>query len=160
MCNGCVFKNMSLSHFSTITRGLCLANECVNGAPNLTIGCTSGIGDPCNLCRFQDICPLAASLSLLRLPYYLAAFTCCNQILFPSKEGPINQSTFDWVSVYLMGAEPSAPSSSVASFSILFLFSPSILIHLTLLISFFWSGLQGPKAFSLWYGVVPKPSVG
>ena len=25
---------------------------------------------------------------------------------------------------------------------------------------FFWSGLQGPKAYSLWYGVVPKPSIG
>ena len=26
--------------------------------------------------------------------------------------------------------------------------------------SFFWSGLQGPNAYSLWYGVVPKPSIG
>ena len=25
---------------------------------------------------------------------------------------------------------------------------------------FFWSGLQGPNAYSLWYGVVPKPSIG
>ena len=25
---------------------------------------------------------------------------------------------------------------------------------------FFWSGLQGPKAYSLWYGVVTKPSIG
>ena len=25
---------------------------------------------------------------------------------------------------------------------------------------FFWSGLQGPDAYSLWYGVVPKPSIG
>ena len=24
----------------------------------------------------------------------------------------------------------------------------------------FWSGLQGPNAYSLWYGVVPKPSIG
>ena len=27
-------------------------------------------------------------------------------------------------------------------------------------IYFFWSGLQGPKAYSLWYGVVPKLSIG
>ena len=26
--------------------------------------------------------------------------------------------------------------------------------------SFFWSGLQGPKAYSLWGGVVPSPSIG
>ena len=25
---------------------------------------------------------------------------------------------------------------------------------------FFWSGLQGPKAYSLWGGVVPSPSIG
>ena len=29
-----------------------------------------------------------------------------------------------------------------------------------LFFSFFWSGLQGPNAYSLWYGVVPKPSIG
>ena len=29
-----------------------------------------------------------------------------------------------------------------------------------LFLVFFWSGLQGPKAYSLWYGVVPKPSIG
>ena len=27
-------------------------------------------------------------------------------------------------------------------------------------VSFFWSGLQGPKAYSLWGGVVPSPSIG
>ena len=27
-------------------------------------------------------------------------------------------------------------------------------------LSFFWSGLQGPKAYSLWGGVVPSPSIG
>ena len=26
--------------------------------------------------------------------------------------------------------------------------------------SFFWSGLQCPKAYSLWGGVVPSPSIG
>ena len=26
--------------------------------------------------------------------------------------------------------------------------------------SFFWSGLQGPKAYSLWGGLVPSPSIG
>ena len=26
--------------------------------------------------------------------------------------------------------------------------------------SFFWSGLQGPKAYSLWGGVVPSPCIG
>ena len=25
---------------------------------------------------------------------------------------------------------------------------------------FFWSGLQGPKAYSLWGGVVPSPRIG
>ena len=27
-------------------------------------------------------------------------------------------------------------------------------------LSFFWSGLRGPKAYSLWGGVVPSPSIG
>ena len=27
-------------------------------------------------------------------------------------------------------------------------------------LSFFWSGLQCPKAYSLWGGVVPSPSIG
>ena len=31
---------------------------------------------------------------------------------------------------------------------------------MTHILFFFWSGLQGPKAYSLWYGVVPKPSIG
>ena len=30
----------------------------------------------------------------------------------------------------------------------------------TNLLSFFWSGLRGPKAYSLWGGVVPSPSIG
>ena len=31
---------------------------------------------------------------------------------------------------------------------------------LFLFFSFFWSGLQCPKAYSLWGGVVPSPSIG
>ena len=27
-------------------------------------------------------------------------------------------------------------------------------------LSFFWSGPRGPKAYSLWGGVVPSPSIG
>ena len=27
-------------------------------------------------------------------------------------------------------------------------------------LALFWSGLQGPKAYSLWGGVVPSPSIG
>ena len=30
----------------------------------------------------------------------------------------------------------------------------------TVAILFFWSGLQCPKAYSLWGGVVPSPSIG
>ena len=31
---------------------------------------------------------------------------------------------------------------------------------LSFFLSFFWSGLRGPKSYSLWSGVVPSPSIG
>ena len=34
------------------------------------------------------------------------------------------------------------------------------LLMLIFFFSFFWSGLQCPKAYSLWGGVVPSPSIG
>ena len=51
-----------------------------------------------------------------------------------------------YILMHFFSQEPlSNPGTQVNSFSSFF---------------FFWSGLQGPKAYSLRYGVVPKPSIG
>ena len=66
---------------------LCLAAELDNGVLNLTTWCTSLLGAPCTIFRCLESCPPPVSLSLIRLPHFLAAVTSLNQsfLSFPGR---------------------------------------------------------------------------